>query len=141
MKNALGQFVAGVPASNRLPVGSVVIRTRHKRGNEQRAWVKIAEPNKWRLRAQVVWEAENGPLPAGFGVHHRDENKLNDAPDNLELLSKADHLSIHRVAFQDQCVAALTRARQEKNWSTKSATKRTGRHPKDCDCPLHRAST
>jgi hypothetical protein len=137
MKNAQGQFISGAIPANWQPVGTVVIRTRHKRGGEQRAWVKIAEPNKWRKRAQVVWEAENGPIPPGFSVHHRDENKLNDSPDNLELLSKADHLAIHRIAFQDQCVAALKRARQEKSWSTKSATKRTGRHPKDCDCPLH----
>lgn len=133
--------MAGSPPSNTLPVGTVKIRTRHKRGGEQRAWVKVAEPNTWKLRAQVVWEFANGPIPAGFGVHHRDENKLNDALDNLELLSKADHLAVHRIAFQDQCVAALLQARATKRWTTKSATKRTGRHPKDCDCPLHRGAT
>lgn len=141
MKNAHGQFIAGAPADNRLPIGAVAIRTRHKRGGEQRAWVKVAEPNQWKLRAQVVWEAANGPIPTGFGVHHRDEDKLNDILDNLELLSKADHLAIHRIAFQEQCIAALARARKTKHWSTKSATKRTGRHPNGCDCPLHRNST
>lgn len=138
MKNTFGQFEAGTLPVNWQPVGTVTIRTRHKRGKEMRAWVKVAEPNKWKLRAQVVWEAEHGPMPPGFGVHHKDENKLNDDPINLELLSKADHLAIHRMAFQDQCVAALTRARETKAWSTKSATKRTGRHPNGCDCPLHR---
>lgn len=104
----------------------------------QRAWVKVAEPNVWKLRAQLVWEQKNGPIPRGFGVHHRDENTLNDEIDNLELLNKAEHLAIHRLAFQDKCIAALVRARQTAKWSTKSSTKRTGRHPKGCDCPLHK---
>jgi len=122
-----GQFAAGAAADNKLPIGSVTVRTRHGRRGEQRAWVKVAEPNVWRLRAQVVWETQNGPIPFGAVVHHRDENTLNDDAANLELLSKAKHLATHRPEFADRAVAGLVRARRERRWSTKSATKRTGR--------------
>lgn len=113
----------------KLPIGTVRVRTRHGRGGERRAFVKIADPNVWELRARVTWETAHGAIPRGMGIHHRDDNKLNDAIDNLELVSKARHLEIHRPEFQAKCIATLVSARKERRWSTKSATKRTGRPP------------
>jgi hypothetical protein len=133
MKNAQGYGKNSV-----YPVGTVRVRTRYERGGIKRAYVKVAEPNVWRLRAMVVWEQHHGPIPAGMGIHHRDEDTLNDDINNLEAVSKAEHLAIHRPAFKDRAIASFIRARRERRWSTKSATKRVGRHPKNCDCPLHR---
>jgi hypothetical protein len=42
-----------------------------------------------------VWERANGPKPKGTDVHHIDENKQNYSLDNLELLSKSDHMKLH----------------------------------------------
>jgi len=42
-----------------------------------------------------VWERENGSKPKGYDIHHKDYNKANYNIDNLELLSKSDHLKIH----------------------------------------------
>jgi hypothetical protein len=120
-----------------LPIGAVRVRTRHKRGGERRTFVKVAQPNTWMLRARHVWEQANGPIPRGMGVHHKDGDKLNDALDNLSLVSKAEHLDIHRREFKEKASAGFVAARRRLRWSTRSATKRTGRHPKDCDCPLH----
>lgn len=73
-----------------------------------------------------------------MGVHHKDRNKLNDDVSNLELCSKAEHLDEHREEFAEKCVSALVHARREKRWSTKSKTgKITGRHPANCNCPIH----
>lgn len=135
MRNNKGQFVDGKPQA--YPVGSVRIRTRHKRDGVQRAYIKIAEPNTWILRARYVWENANGAIPSTMAIHHIDGDKLNDALENLELVSRAEHLEKHRAEFQDKCIAALARARKTKTWTTRSATKRTGRHPANCDCPLH----
>lgn len=35
-------------------------------------------------------------------VHHKDENKLNNHPDNLELMTRAEHLAHHRPQFRKQ---------------------------------------
>jgi len=43
----------------------------------------------------LVWEAENGPKPKGYDVHHIDEDKANFKLDNLELLSRRDHKRTH----------------------------------------------
>lgn len=88
------EFPKGGAAHNRLPVGSVTIRT--AKGRDPRAWVKVGEPNAWRPRAIVVWETANGtPLPRGMIVHHIDEDSLNDVPENLTALTRRDHLNEH----------------------------------------------
>uniref|UniRef100_A0A6M3LXM7 Putative homing endonuclease n=1 Tax=viral metagenome TaxID=1070528 RepID=A0A6M3LXM7_9ZZZZ len=47
-------------------------------------------------RARWVWEQANGPIPDGYVVHHKDENKENDSLDNLELMTREDHTFYHR---------------------------------------------
>ena len=42
-----------------------------------------------------VWEHFNGPVPNGYHVHHLDENRGNNAIENLALLSEYDPLSLH----------------------------------------------
>lgn len=88
------EFQSGTEAHNRLPVGSVTIRFR-KRDNEHRAWVKVAEPNRWRERARVVWEDAHGPVPAGVVIHHKNRDPLDDRIENLEALTRAEHVREH----------------------------------------------
>lgn len=86
------EFKKGQAAHNRVPVGTERVRT--FRG-VQRAWVKVAEPNVWRERAKLVWEEHNGPIPRGRTIHHRDRDTLNDAPDNLQALTRREHALEH----------------------------------------------
>ena len=44
---------------------------------------------------RIVWEAHNGPIAKGMHVHHRDHDRANNQPENLELLPAATHLSQH----------------------------------------------
>ena len=105
-------FQPGQDPGNRMRVGSVRIRTRHKRGGVRRAWVKVAEPNIWRSRAVVEYEVAHGRIPKGMVVHHKNGDKLDDRPENLEVLSRADHLRTHRPTIEKQRIAAL-RSRQD----------------------------
>ena len=43
----------------------------------------------------VVWEAANGPVPEGYVIHHKDENKLNNELDNLEAMTHQAHSALH----------------------------------------------
>lgn len=61
-----------------------------------RAW----NPQKGRpdYLHRCVWEAANGPIPDGFHVHHKDENR-----ENLEALSVSAHKKEHwQLASLDQ---------------------------------------
>ncbi len=137
MRDKMGRFVDGIPVDKRHPIGAIRVRTRYKRNNTRRAFIKTAEPNTWVLLARFNWEQAYGSIPRGMGIHHVDENSLNDEIGNLRLVSNASHLSEHRSAYRERCLAALHAARRERRWSTKSKTKRVGRHPKNCQCPLH----
>jgi len=85
------EFKPGHAPTVHLPVGSVVQRTR-KREGYPRAWVKVAEPNKWELLARIVWAKHNGPIPRGMIVHHKDRNAINDEIGNLQMMTKAEHV-------------------------------------------------
>lgn len=95
------EFKPGHVPATILPVGSMTIRTRKRDGN-QRAWIKIAEPNIWEPRVRINWEYHNGPIPKGHVVHRKDGDSLNDDIGNLELLSRAEHLELHRPEFDHE---------------------------------------
>jgi len=42
-----------------------------------------------------VWEEANGPLPKGWIVHHKDHDKLNNRIENLEAMSRQQHMAEH----------------------------------------------
>ena len=58
--------------------------------------VKIAEPNKWRLKHLVVWEEVNGPLPEGHAILFLDDNTQNVDISNLRLVTRSELLIMNR---------------------------------------------
>lgn len=80
------RFKKGRPSLNRRPVGSERVNV------DGYIEVKIAEPNKWRQKQRVVWEAAHGPVPAGSMVSFIDGNKQNCELSNLRVMTRADNL-------------------------------------------------
>ncbi len=58
--------------------------------------IKIADPNKWRLKHQVVWEKNNGPIPKGHVVIFGDSNRQNFDLNNLILVTKRQLLELNQ---------------------------------------------
>ena len=56
------------------------------------------EPTRRISEQRLVWEQNHGPIPDGMIVHHRDEDKLNNALENLELISREAHARMHARA-------------------------------------------
>ena len=71
--------------------------------------VKIAEPRTWAFKHKLVYEEYFGPIPEGCVIRFLDGNRLNCSPDNLVLLTKAEHAVLTRkgLATEDP---ELTRA-------------------------------
>lgn len=89
------EFKKGRISMTKVDIGSVKFRTR-KREGYARAFIKIAQPNKWIEKAKLVWITFNGSIPKGYVIHHKDRNPLNDSIDNLACLSRKDHIEEHR---------------------------------------------
>lgn len=56
--------------------------------------VYFAGPRGKRLHV-AIWEDANGPVPSGHEIHHRDENPLNNALENLECVLASEHRKHH----------------------------------------------
>lgn len=50
---------------------------------------------KGRALHQAVWESANGPIPDGYEIHHKDRDPGNNAIENLECLTHAEHRKRH----------------------------------------------
>lgn len=107
------EFKKGMSPATKVPIGTVRIRT-FTRNGEQRAFIKIAEPNVWKLRAIVEWEKWHGKVPQGKIVHHKDTNSLNDSRENLVALSRSEHLKIHKQDFEKKRKEALSMSPKRK---------------------------
>ena len=103
LKNGLdGRFKPGTAPHNYLPVGSEVVN------GEGYVVIKIAEPNKWKFKHVLIWEAQNGARPKGYAILFGDKNKSNFSIDNLILVSKEQLLILnHKKLIQND--ADLTR--------------------------------
>lgn len=77
------QFKKGHIPVNYRPVGSERVSV------DGYIEIKVADPNKWRLKHQVVWEEHNGDIPKGYVVIFGDSDKSNLDINNLILISRA----------------------------------------------------
>ena len=76
------QFKKGHTPHNHKPVGSERIT------RDGYIEIKVAEPNKWKLKHRVVYEKAYGPLKRGEVVIFKDQNKLNLSPGNLMAIER-----------------------------------------------------
>lgn len=69
---------------------------------------------------QEIWRDANGPIPDGYEIHHKDHNPLNNALENLELISIADHHAHHDAGYTPEELRIL---RQRAEHARRSAVK------------------
>jgi len=58
---------------------------------------------RWEWVHRKVAEIKTGiPIPWGHEVHHKNRDKLDNDPENLEVLSEEDHKKIHKSDYSDR---------------------------------------
>jgi hypothetical protein len=108
-RNKLGQFRKGMKPWNKDKKGLRLspdseFKTGEYVGEKHPSWkggVQIAKndcaylwdgANKRKRRPKAVYEEHYGPVPDGHVIYHKDGNKYNDNPDNLEAITRAELL-------------------------------------------------
>lgn len=84
------QFPKGNKPWNYRPVGTERVDT------DGYVDIKVADPNKWRPKHILLWEAANGPVPEGHALIFADGNKLHVALGNLVLVSRAELVRLNQ---------------------------------------------
>lgn len=84
------QFKKGHIPKNHKPVGYISIR--HDKCRKDYQYIKVAEPNKWKMLHVKVWEDHNGAVPDGYMVTFVDGDTMNCDIDNLILISRQQNL-------------------------------------------------
>jgi len=85
-----GWFKKGTIPPNHREVGSERITV------DDYTEVKVAEPNKWRLKQQLTWEKHNGNIEKGYAVIFGDGDRHNFDVDNLILVSRYQLLTMNK---------------------------------------------
>jgi len=102
-RSAATEFKPGSRPHNWLPVGTERIK------DDGYIWRKVAEPNRWRQLHMLIWEAANGPKPAGKVIIFADGDKMNVSLDNLLLVSMAQNAVLNKNGLRGGS-AELTKA-------------------------------
>ena len=97
-------FKKGQNPQNHKPVGTESVRGRKTRKNSTYIWIKVAEPNVWRMKQVITWEEHYGPVPEGKIVIFLDGDHMNCNIDNLAIVDKATNVRLNQnhLRFQDK---------------------------------------
>lgn len=79
------------PGDSLMPFHSKVLTPAKNRTKRRFYW----GGHSWQPQYRAVWQYINGAQPAGHHIHHRDFDALNDRPENLTLLTAAEHNALH----------------------------------------------
>ncbi|KKF38047.1 HNH endonuclease [Erwinia tracheiphila] len=86
MKRNSGTFRKGNIPANHRPMGSERIDSK-----DGYIYIKVAEPNRWRMKHRVIWVQHYGKIRQGEIITFRDGNILNCNIENLEKITRAEH--------------------------------------------------
>lgn len=83
-RSSVTRFKKGQVSINHRPVGSERINV------DGYCEIKVAEPNKWKLRGRAVYEVEYGPISKGHKLVHINGNSVDDRLENLVVLTNSE---------------------------------------------------
>lgn len=92
------EFKKGQKPLNLLEIGTISLRK--DKHNKIRQFIKISG-NKWEEYAKYQYKKYIGEIRKGNIIHHKDFDCLNDNPDNLEQLTRAEHINKHRQQMRE----------------------------------------
>lgn len=115
-------------------LGIPIVESSRIRQKEGRFYTLLTNGRRIQLARYIMTQLVGAELPAHLHVHHKDGNKLNDSPDNLELLNVCEHSLRHaqEKAKKDNlerhvefvCACGCGRSKRVPGWKFRSNEKR-----------------
>ncbi|WP_167955097.1 HNH endonuclease signature motif containing protein [Anaerosporobacter faecicola] len=95
------QFKKGNIPANHKPIGTETIRNSYKK-NQRYVYVKVAEPNIWRMKHIIVWEQHYGEVPKGKVIIFLDGDTTNTDINNLQLIDRKINCRLNQLGLRYQ---------------------------------------
>lgn len=72
---------------------------------------------RWVREHILVWNVLHGEVPKGHVIHHKDGDKTNNAPCNLQVVTRAEHARLHGVGAKrsERTKALMSEKAKERN--------------------------
>jgi ribonucleotide reductase alpha subunit len=74
-------------------------------------------------QSRWMWEQANGPIPEGYEVHHKNEDRWDDRLSNFELKPRSEHRSDHSVGLANANTVECPEALLVETWEAIEAEK------------------
>ena len=78
--------------------------------------------NRDKLLHRLIWENNYGDVPKGLEIHHKDNNKLNNCLMNMVILTKSDHMKLHKTGKNNPNFGKPLSKKNKKNISKSQNT-------------------
>ena len=75
---------------------------------------------------RYIYEQYNGPIPKGYIVHHKNEDKLDNSPKNLIMMTRGEHTKLHQAGNTNTLGKYHTKESKQKMSETKKGEKHPG---------------
>ena len=115
-----GQFKKGNIPPNTKTDGAIVWRGNQKKKNRAYYWIRVAL-GKWKMLHVYLWEQKYGQVPDNKFLRFRDGDHRNCKLENIELVTRAEHLDRNRPAVRrdlieyDRYIAARLNLKGKEN--------------------------
>ena len=79
------------------PIAPIVVSNTVQEFEGRNFWLcgrYFQRPRDGEILHRKVWERNRGHIPPGFQIHHIDEDRTNNAIENLECLTPQEHLGV-----------------------------------------------
>ena len=93
-----GWFSKGHTPATHKPVGTESFRT--DKSGAAYTYVKIKEPNVWKMKHVLVWEQHNGPVPKGKIIIFLDGNTQNTDIENMAVIDRGTHAVMNHMGLR-----------------------------------------
>jgi hypothetical protein len=64
--------------------------------------VSMGSRKNQKLQHRVIWEQAYGPIPEGYQIHHKNEDRSDNRLENLECLTVGQHKRLHAGWIRDE---------------------------------------
>ena len=78
-----------------VPVNAAEVGEERYRPKDGYVWIKVGQPNRWRMKQLVVWEQTYGKIPKGKCLIFLDGNTQNTDLSNLRLVDRSTNLILN----------------------------------------------